>query len=97
MFPRLESRAADWRVQRVGRQNMDGVDAGIFQQLLIISGGPVDTNALTELARPFSARTGHRRNFDSAQPAQILGVHLSHETGSDESCLQYLHNVIGWQ
>ncbi len=87
MFAGLESRAANGIVQRVGCQNMDSVDAGIFEQLLIISSGPVDANALTELARSFIAGAGHRHNFDSAQPAQILRMHLSHETGSDESCL----------
>ena len=59
----FECRAADRVVQRVGRQNMDSVDAGIFEQLLIISGGAVDSNALTELARPFGAGTGDRRQF----------------------------------
>jgi hypothetical protein len=96
VFPGLESRTADRMMQRVGCQNMDSVDAGIFEQLLIISSGPIDSNALTELARAFFAGAGHRRNFDSAQAPQIFRVHLSHETGPDESCLQIFHKVIGW-
>ena len=44
----------------------------------------------------WSDRAGQRHNFDSTQAAQILRVYLSHETGSDESRLQHLHNVIGW-
>ncbi len=34
VFARFESRAADGIMQRVGRQNMDSVDGGIFEQLL---------------------------------------------------------------
>ena len=39
-------------MQRVGRQNMDSIDGWIFEQLLIISGGAVDANAVTELRAP---------------------------------------------
>ncbi len=69
--------------------------AGSSSSSLIISRGAVDTNGVTELARPFAAGAGHRRNFDSAQAAQILRVYLSHETGSDQSSLQHFHKVVG--
>jgi hypothetical protein len=75
---------------------MDGLYARIFEQLLIISSGPADSNALSELLRAFCAGTRDRRDFDGAQAAQVLRVHLSHETGPDESCLKHLHNVVGW-
>jgi hypothetical protein len=74
---------------------MDSVDTGIFEQLMIISRSAIDTNTVTELASPFAVRTSQRRNFDSTQPAQILGMHFPHETGSDQRSLYHLHKVYG--
>ncbi len=74
-------------MQRVGCQNMDRIDPAIFEQFLIISCGAVDSNAVAELSRSFGIGSGHRRDLDMAQPAQVLRMNFSHETSSDQGRL----------
>ncbi len=65
---------------------MHCVDNRIFEQLLKISSGAIDSNAVTELSRSFAARSRDRRYFHARQTAQIFHMHSSHEACPDDRC-----------
>ena len=88
-----ERRFAHGVMQRVRRQNVYRLDFGILQQRRIIPSGPIDADAFTKLPGFLVARGGDGRDLHIAEPADILSVDLTHESGADNGGLQFFHKA----
>ena len=91
MLARLHRGLRHGEVEFVGSTDVDGVEFGIGEQLLIVAGGPLDALGVGELpccpGSP-SSNTGH---FYIAEAAECFRMHSAHETDSKDGDLELLH------
>ena len=82
----------------IGCRDQNGLNVLVLEHRLEAGVGVLDFQLGGDFFRAPAIDIGHGYQLCVGnQAAQVLRVHFSNETGSDQSSLQYLHNVIGWR
>ncbi len=73
---------------------MNGFDAGVGEDGVVIAGGALDANGVREIAGELVGQGGDGGDLDVAEAAHLLGMNFPHKTGTDYGCFDFAHGKL---
>jgi hypothetical protein len=81
-------------VERVRRADVDGIDGGIFEKLVVIGAGLIDVKFVAELFGLFDVAFADGVDVHEAQAANAFEVDAADEAGAENCGIETVHDGL---
>jgi hypothetical protein len=79
------------KMLRVGCADVDCIDCGITQHIVVIGRNGGDREAFAQVPRRFYVSAGNRSHFDRFNSPHSFGMNSAHESGAENCCPDCFH------